>query len=96
MCRYHADGGEAERRVKLVAKSKLYGGNLIKAINVWTVGVGRYSAEILGCSDREVKAMDAKTRKRLTMFGAFHKKRSVPRLYMKRKDGGGGGINQRV
>ena len=31
--------------------------------------------------------MDVKTRKRLTMFGAFHKKGSVPRLYMKRKDG---------
>ena len=37
--------------------------------------------------------MDVKTRKRLTMFGAFHKKGSVPRLYMKRKDDGRGLIS---
>ena len=36
-----------------------------------------------------------KTRKRLTMFGAFHKKGSVGRLYLmiKRKDGGRGLIS---
>ena len=34
--------------------------------------------------------MDVKTRKRLMMFGAFHKKRNVHvvRLYIKRKGGG--------
>ena len=37
--------------------------------------------------------MNENTRKRLTMFGAFHKKGSVPRLYMKRKDGGRGLIS---
>ena len=84
---------EYMKRVKLVAKSKLYGGNLIKAINAWAIGVVRYSAGILDCSDRELKAMDVKTRKGLTMFGAFHKKGSVPRLYMKRKDGGRGLIS---
>ena len=81
------------RRVKLVAKSKLYGGNLIKAINAWAVSVVRYSAGILDWSDRELKEMDVKTRKRLTMFGTFHKKGSVPRLYMKRKYGGRGLIS---
>lgn len=81
------------RRVKRVAKSKLYGGNLIKAINAWAVSVVRYSAGILDWSDRELKEMDVKTRKRLTMFGTFHKKGSVPRLYMKRKHGGRGLIS---
>ena len=32
-------------------------------------------------------------RERLTMFGAFHKKGSVVRLYMKREDGRRGLIN---
>ena len=45
-------------RVKLVAKSKLYSGNFIKAINMWAIGVVRYSAGILDWSDRELKAMD--------------------------------------
>ena len=71
----------------------MYGGNLIKAINAWTIGVVRYSAGILDWGDRELKAIDVKTRKRLTMFGAFHKKGSVPRLYMKRKEGGRGLIS---
>ena len=75
-------------RVKLVAKSKLYSGNFIKAINMWAIGVVRYSAGSLDWSDRELKAMDVKTRMRLTMFEAFHEKGSVPRLYMKREDGG--------
>ena len=34
--------------------------------------------------------MDVKTRKRLTMNGAFHKSSNVDRLYMKRKVGGRG------
>ena len=38
---------EYMKRVKLVAKSKLYGGNLIKAINAWAIGVVRYNAGIL-------------------------------------------------
>ena len=80
-------------RVKLVAKSKLYSGNFIKAINMWAIGVVRYSAGILDWSDRELMAMDVKTRKRLTMFEAFHEKGSVPRLYMKRENGGRGLIN---
>ena len=43
---------EYMKRVKLVAKSKLYGGNLIKAIKAWAIGVVRYSAGILDWSDR--------------------------------------------
>ena len=38
---------EYMKRVKLVAKSKLYGRNLIKAIDAWAIGVVRYSAGIL-------------------------------------------------
>ena len=56
-------------RVKLVAKSKLYGRNLIKAINAWAVGVVRYSAGILDWSDRELKEMDVKTRKVDNVWG---------------------------
>ena len=78
------------RRVKLVAKSKLYGGHLIRAINAWAVSVMRYSAGVLEWSDRELRALDVRTRKLLTMFGVFHIRSSVPRLYRKRKDGGRG------
>ena len=81
------------RRVKAVAKSRLYAGNLIKEINAWAVSVVRYSAGILEWTDKELKAMDVRTRKLMTMFGAFHMKSSVPRLYLKRKEGGRGLIS---
>ena len=51
------------RRVKCVAKSELYAGNSVMAINAWAIGVVRYSAGILdwtmegveadGCEDKE-------------------------------------------
>ena len=78
------------RRVKLVARSRLYAGNLIKGINAWAVSVVRYSAGVLEWTKNELKGMDVRTRKLLTMFGVFHMRSSVPRLYMKRKEGGRG------
>ena len=78
------------RRVKLVARSKLYAGNLVKAMNVWAVSVVRYTAGVLEWTKRELKDMDVRTRKILCMNGAFHMRSSVDRLYMKRKVGGRG------
>lgn len=85
--------GEYLRRVKLVAKSKLYGGNLIKGVNAWAVAVVRYSAGVLDWKEKELKAMDVRTRKLLTMCGVFHRGSSVDRLYLRRKDGGRGLIS---
>ena len=81
------------RRVKLVARSRLYGGNLVRAVNVWAVSVVRYTAGVLDWNKSELKAMDVKTRKILTRNGAFHMRSSVDRLYMKRKVGGRGLIS---
>ena len=71
----------------------MYGGNLITAVNVWDVSVVRYTAGVLDWSARELVNMDTKTRKLLTVNGAFHMRSSVPRLYMKRKAGGRGLIS---
>ena len=81
------------RRVKLVAKSRLYAGNLIKGINAWAVSVVRYSAGVLNWTKKELKGMDVRTRKLLTMFGVFYMKSNVDGLYMKRKEGGRGLIS---
>ena len=78
------------RQVKCVAKSRLYAGNLIKAINVWAVSVIRYSAGILEWSTKDLQQMDIDTRKALTLHGAFHRNSTVHRLYMKRDEGGRG------
>ena len=81
------------RRVRLVAGSWLRGGNMIRAVNTWAVSVVRNTAGILEWNKPELKAMDVKTRKLLTMKGAFHMNSSVDRLYMKRQVGGRGLIS---
>lgn len=85
--------GEYLRRVKALAKSKLYAGNLLRGVNAWAIGVVRYSAGIVEWSDRELKELDTKTRKILAMQGVFRSKSSVDRLYLKRRDGGRGLIS---
>ena len=79
--------------MKLLVKSELYAGNLVKGINTWASGVVRYSAGVLDWTKEDLRQMDAKTRKMLTLCGAFHKRGSVGRLYLKRKEGRRGFIS---
>ena len=81
------------RRVKAVAKSKLLAKNLFMSINSWAVSVVRYSAGIVDWGEKELKDIDIKTRKILTMSGVFHRKGNVDRLYIKRENGGRGFIS---
>ena len=81
------------RRVKAVSRSKLYSNYLFRAMNSWAVSVIRYSAGILDWRVQELKDIDIKTRKILTMNGIFHKKGNVDRLYLGRDKGGRGLIS---
>ena len=81
------------RRVKAVAKSKLFAKNLFMSINSWAVSVVRYSAGVVDWREKELKDIDIKTRKILTMNGVFHRKGNVDRLYIKREHGGRGLIS---
>ena len=46
------------RRVKLLARSKLYAGNLVRGINAWAIGVVRYSAGIIDWTEGDLKKME--------------------------------------
>ena len=81
------------RRVKLLAQSKLYGGNAIKGINSLAVSVIHYTAGIIDRTANELKTIDIRTRKIMTMAGMFHQKGDVDCLYLMRKDGGRGMIS---
>ena len=81
------------RCVKLLAQSKLYGGNAIKGINSWAVSVSCYTAGIIDWTAKELKMIDIRTRKIMTMAGMFHQKGDVGQLYLMRKDGGRGMIS---
>ena len=81
------------RRVRSILKSKLNGGNIIQAINARAVSIIRYGAGIINWRVDELKAVDRKTRKLLTIYRALHPQADVDRLYCKRADGGRGLIS---
>jgi hypothetical protein len=77
-------------RVRTMLKTRLNGGNIIKAINTYAVSVVRYSAGIVKWSREELAVIDRKTRKLLTIYGGLHPRSDVDRLYVQRKEGGRG------
>ena len=84
---------EYKRRQRLILKSKLNGRNKVTAINTWAVAIFRYGAGIIQWKARELKDLDRKSRKTMTMYGGLHPKSDVDRLCMKRKEGGRGLIS---
>ena len=58
---------EYTRRVKKVLQSALDGKNCIQAINTWAVPVVRYEAGIVNWTSMELKEMDRKMRKLMTL-----------------------------
>ena len=74
-------------------KSKLNSGNLVRGVNTWAVSLLRYSAGFVSWRKNELQAIDRKTRKLFTIYGALHPKSDVDRLYIPRKEGGRGLIS---
>ena len=72
-------------RLRKVLKSKLNGGNLVHGLNAWAVSLLRYSAAFVSWRKNELQAIDRKTRKLFTIYGALHPKSVVDRLNIPRK-----------
>ena len=75
------------RRLRKVLKSKLNGGNLVRAVNAWAVSLLRYSAAFVSWRKSELQATDRKTRKWFTIYGALHLKSDAEILYIPKKEG---------
>ena len=78
------------RRARQLTSSKLKGGNAIRTINYQPVFLVRYSAGILKWTKDELKVMDKKTRKIITMNRMYHPQSNTGRLYILRMEGGQG------
>ena len=76
------------RRTRKLLETKLSSRNLIKGINTWDVPLVRYSGPFLKWTRDELKQMDQRTRKVMTMHKALHPRDDVDRLYVSRKEGG--------
>ena len=78
------------RRTQKLLETKLSSRNLIKGINTWAVPLVRYSEPFLKWTRDELKQMDQRTRKLMTMHKALHPRDDVDRLHLPRKEGGRG------
>ena len=78
------------RRTRKLLETRPSSRNLIKGINTWAVPLVRYSGPFLKWTREELKIMDQRTRKLMTMHKALHPKDDVDRLYVSRKQGGRG------
>ena len=78
------------RRTRKLLEAKLFSRNRIKGINTWAVPLVRYSGPFLKETRDELKQMDQRTRKLMTMHKALHPRDEVDRLYVSRKEGGRG------
>ena len=68
---------EYKRRQRLILKSKLNGRNKVTVINTWAVAIFRYGAGIIQWKASELKDLDRKSRKTMTMYGELHPKSDV-------------------
>ena len=69
------------------------GGNVVAGMNAWTVGIIRYGAGLLEWTKEELKSIDIKIRKLITLNGSLHPRENAGRLNLVRKEGGRGLIS---
>ena len=75
----------------MIMKSELKTRNKITATEALVVTILRYSFGIINWRNEEIKKIDRKNRKMLTMYYKMHHpKADIDRLYIKRKEGGRG------
>ena len=75
------------RRARKLLETKLYSRNLFKGINTWAVTLGRYLGVFSKWTGEELKQMDLRTRKLMTMHKVLHPRDEVDRLYVSRRLG---------
>ncbi len=81
------------KRVRKILKTKLNSNNIIAAINRQAVPVLTYSFLAIKWKEKEIEALDIKTRRMLTIFGCHQAKADKDRLYEKPENGGRGLTN---
>ena len=81
------------RRVKKLLRSQLNRGNIIAGMNAWAVVVIRYAIGMLDWLKENLKSIDIKTKKLMTMNESLHPRGNVDTLYLARKEGERGFIS---
>jgi hypothetical protein len=74
----------------MILKCELNAKNKITTIGALAIPVLRYSFGIINWRLEDIKKIDRKTRKILTVYKMHHPKAYIDRLYVKRTEGGRG------
>ena len=69
------------------------GRNKVTTINTWAVAIFRYGAGIIQWKSSELKDLDRKSRRTMTMYEGLHLKSDMNRLHVKRKERGRGFVS---
>ena len=78
------------KRLRTTLKSKSNAQHVFQVINKWMVLTVRNGVGIIEWTKEEVKEMDRKKGKIVTMYGGLHPRSKVERLYLLRSEGGKG------
>ena len=78
------------RRLRMILSTELSSPNKIMAINSLAISVLSYSFGVVNWSKTDVRGIDRKTRKILTMFKMHHPQADTERLYVSRSERGRG------
>ena len=78
---------ECYGRVRAVLQSELNAKNKLEAINTLAIPVVSYSFNVVNWNLEEIKRIDRKFRKLMTLNGMHHPKSDVSRMYIPRKEG---------
>ena len=78
------------RRKRKKLETKLNSRNLIKEINTWAISLVRYSGPFLKCIREELKQIDQRTRKLITIHKSLHPRDDFDRRHVSRKKRGRG------
>ena len=78
------------RGTRKLLETKLSNRKIIKGMNTCAVSLVRYSGPFLKWTRDELKHMEQRTRKLMTMHKALHPRDDIDRLYVSRKEGGRG------
>ena len=78
---------EYYKRFRAVLKSKLNGGNVINAINIWIVATVWYGTGIITWNKGELDKIEQQTQKWLNMYRGLHPRFSADRFYIPRAQG---------
>ena len=81
---------EYYRRIRLVLRTELNSRNKITAVNSLAVPVVQYSFNVINWTLEDIRRLDRKTRKFLTMHHMHHPKADSDRIYLPRSNGGRG------